>query len=66
VKKVHDTPFQQKEACHPSCSRTHKIEGSQSRPAWAKREILSPEKKKVGGGGAGGVTITKYKKLGIS
>jgi hypothetical protein len=28
-------------ACHPSYSRKHKIEGSQSIPAWAKNVTLS-------------------------
>jgi hypothetical protein len=30
-------------ACHPSLGRIHKIGGSQSRPAWAKNETLSPK-----------------------
>jgi hypothetical protein len=30
-------------ACHPCYSRKHKIEGSQSRPGWAKSETICPK-----------------------
>jgi hypothetical protein len=48
-KKVWETPSQWKKlcmvacGCHLSNGGTHKIGGTQSRLAWAKRETLSPK-----------------------